>query len=260
MIVLQSILMRSKSKKNHGSTSSAEFPGVIPYSAFPPPLTWVAPIRSQPQRTYDAWTSDFSPEGKHTPYLLNRILRSKSGGREFKKFLAKAGQDSGLFQGVRIKEFGQGPTAPFELDVELDGKPLSVINVGYGVSQALPVLVEVFARSHGTYIAIQQPEVHLHPRAQAALGDVVFEMANADHKSFLIETHSDFLIDRFRMRFRNKSRSKPSSQVLFFERMDKRNTVTPLQIDEAGNLPTEQPDAYRRFFVREQMDLLGIKL
>ena len=187
------------------------------------------------------------------------MLRSKKAAVRFRAFLKRVGKESDLFEGVEIKDFGGGSETPFEVDIVIDGKALNLINVGYGVSQSLPVLVEVVVRPHGTWFAIQQPEVHLHPRAQAALGNVLFEMAASDHKSFLIETHSDFMIDRFRLNYRKMSKSrKPDSQILFFERKDKQNVVTPLLIGDSGDLPAAQPDSYREFFVKEQMNLLGI--
>jgi predicted ATPase len=178
---------------------------------------------------------------------------------KFRDFIEKVGKASGLFQDVRIRNFGRGANVPFELDIVLDGKALNISNVGYGISQALPVLVEALARPHGTWFAIQQPEVHLHPRAQAALGDVFFELAAEDHKVFLVETHSDFTIDRFRMNYKNARRvNKPDSQILFFERRDKHNMVTHVPIGKTGELPTDQPENYRQFFIREQMNLLGM--
>jgi hypothetical protein len=238
-----------------------EFVFYPPQIDFPPELTWLAPIRTKAKRTYDQLTQElFSPEGAHTPYLIRRMLRSrsKSAAIKFRDFIAKVGKASGLFQDVRIRNFGRGATAPFELDIVLDGKAFNVSNVGYGVSQSLPVLVEILARPHGTWFAIQQPEVHLHPRAQAALGDVFFELAAEDHKLFLVETHSDFTIDRFRMNYKKDRAIKPDSQILFFERRDKHNVITPLAIGKKGELPAEQPDSYRQFFIREQMNLLGI--
>jgi hypothetical protein len=57
-----------------------------------------------------------------------------------------------------------------------------------------------------------------------------------------------------------KNKSKiPDSQILYFERRDKQNVVTPLAIDSNGNLPTDQPESYRSFFIREQMQLLGVE-
>jgi len=224
---------------------------------FAPDLTWIAPIRTKPRPTYGESPKDFDPEGEHTPYLIRRILRSKTQASEFHAFMKKVGEASGLFQDVIIKKFGREKGGPFEVDIIIDEKALKLTTVGYGVSQSLPVLVEILARHHGSWFAIQQPEVHLHPRAQAALGDVVFEMAKTEHKGFLIETHSDFMIDRFRMNYRN-GKSSPDSQIIFFERQEKHNAVTVLPISKEGNLPSDQPKSYREFFIKEQMDLLGM--
>lgn len=231
-----------------------------PDSGFvPPELTWFGPIRTEPKRTYDELALDFSSEGRHTPYLIRRMLKSKSQASKLKEFIEKVGRASGLFQDVKTQSFGRGANPRFELDIVLDGKALNILNVGYGVSQSLPIMVELLARDKGTWFAIQEPEIHLHPRAQAALGDVLFEMAARDRKRFLVETHSDFAIDRFRMNYKKNGRSdKPEGQILFFERRDKHNVVTPLVIGKSGELPADQPNSYRQFFIREQMDLLGI--
>lgn len=224
-------------------------------------LVWIAPIRTKPQRTYDDPSqSDFSPEGQHTPYLIRRVSQPGTDTQKaFESFMGRAGKSSGLFESIEIKRYGDqnDVTAPFEVDAVLDGTPLSLINLGYGVSQSLPVFVEIVTRPPGSCFAIQQPEVHLHPRAQAALGDAFFDMAVRHNKRFMIETHSDFTIDRFRMNYRKRGR-KPSSQILFFERRNKRNTVSPLVISPAGELPADQPESYRKFFVKEQLELLGL--
>ena len=250
-LVLSWAVQSSKDKKG----PSFEFPGP---QAFPPEVVWVAPIRTKPRRTYDELQRAFSAEGSHTPYLIKKILDS-SEAKKFQEFITRAGAASGLFQSIETKTFGSEVRAPFEVDVVLDDKALNLSTVGYGVSQSLPIFVELLFRPHGSVFAIQQPEVHLHPRAQAALGDVFFEMAIKDKKRFLIETHSDFTVDRFRMNYRkNNGHSRLNSQILFFERHNKMNTVTPLKIDSKGNLPSKQPDSYRRFFIGEEMLLLGL--
>ena len=83
-------------------------------------------------------------------------------------------------------------------------------------------------------------------------------MAATEKKRFLVETHSDFTIDRFRMNYKTaRGADKPDSQILFFERREKHNVVTPLQIDKSGDVTANQPDSYREFFVREELRLLG---
>jgi hypothetical protein len=223
-------------------------------------LVWIGPIRTRARRTYDAPSTAFSSAGLHTPYIIRRMLGSADEAKKFSEFMGRVGKASGLFQAITMRAFGDpdDPTSPFEVDAVLDEKVLNLSWMGYGVSQSLPIFVELLDRPVGSWFAIQQPEVHLHPRAQASLGDVFFEMSTRDHKCFVIETHSDFTIDRFRLNYRRKTAHKPSSQVLFFERRNKRNTVTAVPIAANGELPSSQPDSYRRFFLKEEMRLLGI--
>ena len=222
-------------------------------------IAWMAPIRTKPKRTYDAYKVDFSPEGDHTPYIIRKILDQTSESKEFSNFISRIGKESGLFEKVTVKKYGKLPTAPFELQIILGKKELSVCCVGYGVSQSLPVIVELFMRSSGQWFAIQQPEVHLHPKAQAALGDLFFKSAVSDNKKFLIETHSDYTIDRFRMNYRKKNKKVlPKSQIIFFERDRDVNKAYRIQIEEKGELPVDQPAGYRKFFIKEEMKILDL--
>lgn len=215
----------------------------------------LAPIRTKPRRTYDAPQTEFSPEGEHTAYVIRKRLTSKIQAEAFKSYLERAGESSGLFRSVSVKQYGTQPLAPFELKIVLGHTSFGLENVGYGVSQALPVLVEMFVRPNGTAFTVQQPEVHLHPKAQATFGDLIAGLSRSDRKIFFVETHSDFTIDRFRLNLR-KEGCVPS-QLLFFERDEHGNHVTSIPIDENGNLPEDQPDAYRAFFFNESLSLLS---
>lgn len=217
-----------------------------------PHLTWLAPIRTKPRKTYDEPQYFMSSEGVHTPYILQRAL---SGDKQFIRSIQNIGKASGLFKTLQTRNFGNKQGDPFQLRIVLDRQSFNVTNVGYGVSQALPVIVDLLMTGPKSWIAVQQPEVHLHPRAQAALGELIFNLARTDRKTFLIETHSDYMIDRYRTKLR-KAREKPSSQILYFERKNGKNSVTPLPISGTGELPIDQPKSYRSFFIKEQLGML----
>jgi hypothetical protein len=218
-------------------------------------IVWQAPIRSKPRKTYDDHRLEYTPEGDHIPFLIKKKLDKKNN--EFKDYLSKFGELSGLFDEIIIKRYGHGSADPFELDVMLSQHPISVSSVGYGVSQVLPIIVETYVRKKKSWFAIQQPEIHLHPKAQAALGDMFFKIANNHAKKFIIETHSDFLIDRYRIACRTATENSIESQILFFERNKDGNMVTSIDISKNGEVSSDQPSSYRDFFLKEEMNLLG---
>lgn len=218
---------------------------------------WIAPVRSKPRRTYDEYKLDFNPEGEHTPYLIKKLLNQRKVSSDFRKYLEKFGKESGLFESIIIKGYGRELTAPFGINIVLNNLPLPLKNVGYGVSQSLPVAVELFARPPRTIFAIQQPEVHLHPKAQAALGDIIFNLANEESKRFFIETHSDYTIDRFRLCCKRNNHDF-SSQVLFFQRTPFGNKVESIEILNDGEYSENQPSEFREFFIDEEINLLGL--
>jgi hypothetical protein len=228
------------------------------YPPFRKDLAWLAPIRSRPKRTYDSYKFEFSPEGEHTPYLIRQLLRKKETAAKFKEFLRGFGRNSNLFIAVEPIDFTTHTATPFELHIKLGNKSLGIIDVGYGVSQALPLIVEFFYRPINTTFAVQQPEIHLHPKAQAALGDIIYKIARTDKKMFFIETHSDYLVDRFRNNIGSSKLKKVSSQVLFFERTENGNKVHAIPINGDGSYSSKQPKAFRKFFVNEEIKLLNL--
>ncbi|MDH8676963.1 AAA family ATPase [Fusibacter bizertensis] len=220
---------------------------------------WIAPIRAKPKQYYPGFDVPRTAEGDHMPYLVKELFESKKKSKkknEIKVALDKFGFESGLYNEIRIEKLGSKLTSPFEIDIVKNGKSYNFTSVGYGVSQILPIIIEMTMRVKNTIYYIQQPEVHLHPKAQAALGEFLHVIAVKDNKSFFIETHSDFLIDRFRLN-QNTSSSTITSQVLYFELEDGMNRIQSIQINENGSYD-EQPDNFKDFFINEAIRMLVI--
>lgn len=229
---------------------------------FLPDLKWIAPIRAEPKRIYENLEAKSSPDGSHAPQILKEILLNNSkSSQKFKDFLEKYGKSSHLFDEIKIRKFGSEKFAPFEIQVFLEGKPYSISNVGYGVSQVLPLLLEIFDEK-SNFLAIQQPEVHLHPIAQAEFGEIIYNSINESIKSFFIETHSDFTIDRFRYcvhknGFKNDKNPK-SAQILYFHREKDGNKLYSIPLNDDGSYMENEISNFRDFFINESIKLLGM--
>ena len=222
-----------------------------------------APVRSKPRRTYDPARSISDPEGDHVPmYLANMYFQDESGWKRLKGALESFGQSSGLFDEIHIKQLGKRESEPFQVQVRkfgdnLKGPPRNLIDVGYGVSQVLPVITELLRRDSPSMFLLQQPEVHLHPSAQAALGSLFCQIASP-RRQLIVETHSDHLLDRVRIDIRDgQGRLKPDDvSILFFERGNLDVRIHSLRFDKNGNV-LGAPNSYRKFFLTETQRSIG---
>lgn len=135
-------------------------------------------------------------------------------------------------------------------------------DVGIGISQVLPVLVMAYA-SEGKLLAMEQPEIHLHPALQAELGDVFIESALGERQNtFILETHSEHLILRLMRRMRESYQGKETGlptitpndiSVLYVEPDGTRSIVREMPLNELGELVKSWPGGFFEEGLREQI-------
>lgn len=135
-------------------------------------------------------------------------------------------------------------------------------DVGIGISQVLPVLASAYAAQH-RIIAIEQPEIHLHPALQADLGDVFIQSAlGGNENRFLIETHSEHLLLRVMRRMRETSDDRLPDGVpkitpkdvciLFVQPNGTSSVIRHLELDEEGRLLDPWPGGFFEEGYRER--------
>jgi len=124
-------------------------------------------------------------------------------------------------------------------------------DVGIGVSQLMPVVIGALARE-ASILAVEQPELHIHPRLQIALGDL-FVHAAKQRKTLLLETHSEHLMLRLLRRIRETNEAEESSeysltahdlQVLYVECVDGETRIAPLRVSESGRFVDRWPHGF----------------
>ena len=221
-----------------------------------------SPIRSRPKRTYDPTREFNDPEGSDVPMQLMRIAATqKDNWAALKAQLVEFGKSSGLFQNIEVKNLGGALGSPFQLKFTVRGPSANLINVGYGVSQILPILVQILdfdAYRKIPFFLLQQPEVHLHPRAQAELSSLLVQLASTSNRSFIVETHSDYMIDRARIDIRKGHIPPEDVSLIYFEPKGNIVKVHNIGFDEMGNL-VGVPPHYRDFFLKESDRLMGFE-
>ena len=229
-----------------------------------------APFASAPnhpglQRTYDPTKLSADPWGADVPSRIASLqYRDKAGWAALKEKLDAFGRESGLFDDFSVKQLTRVEGGPFQLQVRKFGKRgrkgprRNLMDAGFGVSQVLPVLAALSCADAPVILLLQQPELHLHPSAQAALGSLFCRTAEAG-RQLIVETHSEYIIDRVRMDIRDRRTAlKPDDvSILFFERSDCDVRIHSLQFDGQGNV-LGAPAGYGQFFVDEARRSVGL--
>lgn len=225
-------------------------------------LTEFAPIRAKPQKYYDGISVQDDAIGSHAPYILREAFDKGEKNKDFTetiKLLNAFGKKSGLFDRIGPRQLGKSITDPFQICVSNSGPQTNISNVGYGVNQSLPIIAHIFFKiQRNEQLVIQQPEVHLHPRAQAELGTLFSSFNKSLGAKFLIETHSDYLIDRIRMCARDGLINHADVKIYHFTKKKASTSFDKLSIDQYGNI-IDPPKSYRSFFLKEQLNLLSVK-
>ena len=226
-----------------------------------------APVRSQPKRTYDPDKIAPDAEGDYIPMYLGQLSQLKPEiWKVLKGRIEEFGKVAGLFNVLDFNRLGNTAGAPFQINVgslysSQDDEPYNLVDVGYGVSQVLPLITELLRDNGPQLFLLQQPEVHLHPSAQAALGNLLCEMVGTDRsegRQMIVETHSDFIINRVRMAARDKVAGlQPEDiSIIYFKRGHHNVEMHDMSVDHEGNL-LDIPPGYRRFFLEESQWFLG---
>lgn len=219
----------------------------------------LAPVRTSPKRTYERVNDEYHPAGRHVLSVLAKAFREPSQTElreDIRAQIQDFGSASGLFDDVRIRNLGDRPTDPFQVEVQRKGRWDNVVDVGYGVGQVLPILIEALTADSSDLLLLQQPEVHLHPRAQAELGSFLARTIAERDIQVVLETHSDYIGDRIRTEIAEDTLDADDAQLLFFEKEDLETTVHPIHFDGGGNV-VDPPSSYRRFFMQEEIALLS---
>ena len=189
--------------------------------------------------------------------LMNLSTSEQSRWQELKTKLENFGKASGLFTDIRVRKLGRSSMSdPFQLQIKVRGPRGNIVDVGYGISQILPILVRILTTRRSTRFLLQQPEVHLHPKGQAELVSLLIDMAkNSDHV-FIVETHSEAMINRARIEIMEGGVKPKDISLIYLEPEGNKVKVHNISFDKKANM-IGVPDSYGDFFLQEHEKLLG---
>ncbi len=213
-------------------------------------ISYVGPMREDPKRNY-LWTgAKPSNVGKRGERAVEALLAAQITGRTvpagtevgddgepLPKRVGRWLRDMGVIHSFELRELVPGRQI-FELVVRTrpDSPEVLLTDVGFGVSQVLPVLVQSYYAEADSTVIFEQPEIHLHPSVQSHLADVFIDAARTQGVQFLIESHSEHLLRRLQRRLAEGVVTAEDVSLYFVEYGPEGSQLRALELDETGNI------------------------
>jgi predicted ATPase len=250
--------LSKKSFKNYG-LDSREFSGLtLAYEDLFQNTYYLAPLREYPKRTY-LWSGERPQNvGDRGELAVAALLASRKTDHKVEVSVAKALKELGLIHSFRVKSIAEN-RRDYEILVQKSPNSAEVLitDVGFGVSQVLPILVLCYYAPKGATLIFEQPEIHLHPSVQAGLADIFIEVIKTRNIQIIIESHSEHLLRRLQRRMaEEKDGFTNDDAAMYFCKMNDQgdSELVTLDIDDYGNI-CNYPEG---FFGDEMGDLVAM--
>lgn len=206
----------------------------------------IRPFRRPPERWYIFTGTSPQHVGYQGDLLPDLLLRRPELVEETNEWLEKLN----IGHKLAVKSMGADSGDLFEvrlIDTRREGKEnidVALPDVGFGISQLLPFVVQSLV-SEQQIISIEQPEVHVHPKLQADLGDLLAEAIKEPRQNqFIVETHSEHLILRLQRLIRKKFLEPEDVSVIYVDRGPDGAKAERLHLDEDGDFIDEWPNGF----------------
>lgn len=216
-------------------------------------IHYITPLRVYPKRIYfdEMDVENVGTSGEFTPQYLNRNQNKKLKGKGFSPYDDIGESTLGEVVNDWMKYFNMSnydiSTTDFET-LKLNISSDNIINVGFGISQVLPILVSGLNMSTESLLLLEQPEIHLHPKAQMAMGDFLIGMAKTN-KCAIVETHSDHIINRIVRRIMDGTINQEDVIIYFVENSNDGAIINTIKIDMVRGIYDAPNEFFTQFAV-----------
>ena len=200
-------------------------------------ISYLGPLRELPRPHYNWGGKPPEGVGRHGEEMVSALFSSRLQSSDLDDHVPKWLKSLGLIDSYRL-----APVPRTQKDYEFlvtkheGGPEVRLSDVGFGVSQVLPVLILCYYAPEGSILILEQPEAHLHPKVQSELGDVLIDVVKKRNIQVILESHSEHLIHRLMLRTAEEQLSVDDTALYFCQINEGVSEIDPLQVDEYGNI------------------------
>ena len=230
-------------------------------------ISYLGSLLEEPRRYYFGAIGDYFSVGVRGEHTFDMIAQNPVMQNAVNVWFGKFGipYTLDIIRDVGHEEFaGAGAINIVVLVDQRTNTSLTLADVGFGISQILPVIVEGLA-GRSDVICVDQPEVHLHPKLQAEIAELMIATRDHDHKAcaihqheccvdkdecefiskqWIVETHSELLVRRIQSHIAEGTLDKNEVSVLYVEPSEHGSEIIPLELDDQGEFVMDWPAGF----------------
>ncbi|PDW03440.1 AAA family ATPase [Candidatus Viridilinea mediisalina] len=218
---------------------------------------YLGPLRDYPRRQYTWAGAQPADMGRRGERVIDALLAGREAGatiaygpqQERVTLEARVAlwlKELGLIEHFEVRLIAPGSKL-YQVWIQRSAQAAEVLitDVGFGVSQILPVITLCYHAPAGSTIILEQPEIHLHPRVQAGLADVFIDAMKTRNIQIILESHSEHLLRRLQRRIAEEQLHADQA-ALYFCRTDQQGTaqLQTLELDPFGNITNWPKDFF----------------
>ena len=216
-------------------------------------INFISAFRQSPRRTYlEKNKSEFNIGTEGEEYIDQIVEWDKRSNGEIKK-LVETMKEMDLIEDIKINRLGGGR---FEVLVKANkNKDFAALSdVGSGISAFMPIMVADLQLPNGSTLFLAEPEIHLHPSVQSKFGDYIVKQVSETEKNYVIETHSEYFLNRIRLAIVKGELKKEDIKVYFLENNGEDTDVYDINFTKTGAIKNAPRTFFDTYFV-DSMDI-----
>jgi len=223
------------------------------FRQFESQFNYISSFRNNPQRIkFEVAKSDLKVGRHGENYEDQIVLWEIKKSKEFDN-LCLTMKELKLFEAIQTKRV-EGGNYHLKIKTHQPGTYSSISDVGFGISQFLPIIVADLQLDNESTLIVSQPEIHLHPSVQSEFGDYLLKKIKSTKKNYIIETHSEYLLNKLRLLIVKGDLKSSDIKIHYLSNSGNEVKHYDIEFNEKGQI-LNAPEEFFKTYMTDVMDI-----
>ncbi|MES2388695.1 MAG: DUF3696 domain-containing protein [Bacteroidota bacterium] len=223
------------------------------FTSYDEKINFISSFRQSPERVYFEQSKSKYKVNNDGGGYLDQILYWEANDKAKFAELGVIMKELNLLDSIKSRRM-EGGRYEISVQTKEKGTSTSLSDVGFGVSQFMPIIVADLQLPKASTLYVAEPEIHLHPSVQSSFGDYLVKQVNDNDKNYVIETHSEYLLNKLRLAVVKGEIKEEDVKVMFIDNSVSGSVIHNVKFNKDGSI-TGAPDNFFKTYMMDVMDI-----